>query len=52
VSDTTAESFAHEVMRRPAYGIRVKLGRGKGTGRYITCDFGHSYVDVNANYRS
>jgi glutamate N-acetyltransferase/amino-acid N-acetyltransferase len=52
VSDATAESFAHEVMRRPAYGIRVKLGRGKGTGRYITCDFGHGYVDVNANYRS
>ncbi|MEI8257241.1 MAG: bifunctional ornithine acetyltransferase/N-acetylglutamate synthase, partial [Deltaproteobacteria bacterium] len=52
VSDMTAESYAHEVMRRPAYTIKVRLGRGKGTGRYFTCDLGHGYVDVNANYRS
>lgn len=52
VTDLTAEAYAHEVMRRPAYGITVRLGRGKGSGRYITCDLGHGYVNVNANYRS
>jgi glutamate N-acetyltransferase/amino-acid N-acetyltransferase len=52
VSDAQAEAFAHEVMLRPAYEIRVSLGRGRGAGRYMTCDLGHGYVDVNANYRS
>jgi glutamate N-acetyltransferase/amino-acid N-acetyltransferase len=47
-----AEKRAHERMLRPAYAVRVSVGRGRGRARYFTCDIGHAYVDVNASYRS
>jgi len=47
-----AEARAHAVMVRPAYEIRVTLGRGKGRARYVTCDLGAEYVRINADYRS
>jgi len=47
-----AERKAARIMRGKRYEIRVKLAEGKGTARYLTSDLGHSYVDVNAGYRS
>ena len=28
------------------------LHRGKGAGRHVTCDLGHAYVKLNAEYRT
>lgn len=47
-----AEAEAQAIMASPEYTVRVSLGRGPGKASYLTCDFGHAYVDVNANYRS
>jgi glutamate N-acetyltransferase/amino-acid N-acetyltransferase len=47
-----AEKRVHQVMCGPAYTVHVSVGRGRGHGRYFTCDIGHGYVDVNASYRS
>ena len=47
-----AEAEAQQIMRRPRYAIRVRVGEGKGTASYLTCDIGHRYIDVNAGYRS
>jgi glutamate N-acetyltransferase/amino-acid N-acetyltransferase len=47
-----AEAAAHEIMRRPAYAIRLHLHAGRGRAEVTTCDLGHPYVDVNADYRS
>ena len=47
-----AEHDAREVMRRPEYTIRLKLGPGKAKSRYLTCDLGREYIRINASYRS
>jgi len=47
-----AEDAAQRIMARPRYGIHVQVGSGPGRASYLTCDLGHSYVDVNAGYRS
>ncbi len=47
-----AEARAQELMKAPSYSVRLKLGKGKGRAHYTTCDFGKSYIAVNANYRS
>lgn len=47
-----AEQAAARVMAEPAYTIAVSLGAGPGRARYLTCDLGPSYVEINANYRS
>jgi len=47
-----AEAEAAKIMATPSYRILVKLGVGKGASRYLTCDFGKSYIEINANYRS
>jgi glutamate N-acetyltransferase/amino-acid N-acetyltransferase len=39
-------------MKAEEYTIEVQLGPGPGTFSYITSDLGHSYIDVNAGYRS
>ena len=41
-----------QVMKGPEYTIELVLGSGPGEFTYLTCDFGHAYVDVNAGYRS
>ena len=46
------EQAAHEVMKRPAYGLTLGLGLGKASDQVITCDLGHAYVSCNADYRS
>jgi glutamate N-acetyltransferase/amino-acid N-acetyltransferase len=47
-----AEARAMLVMKENTYAIELELGDGPGTFTYVTCDFGHAYVDVNAGYRS
>lgn len=47
-----AEKAAAAVMRTPRYDVQVTLGKGKGRAHYVTCDFGKSYVAINADYRS
>jgi glutamate N-acetyltransferase/amino-acid N-acetyltransferase len=40
------------VMKRPEYVISMAVGRGRGLGHYWTCDLGHEYVRINADYRT
>ncbi|MEM1418743.1 MAG: bifunctional glutamate N-acetyltransferase/amino-acid acetyltransferase ArgJ [Myxococcota bacterium] len=46
------EAAASEAMRAPLYDIVVRLGAGKAKAHYWTCDLGHEYVRINADYRS
>jgi glutamate N-acetyltransferase/amino-acid N-acetyltransferase len=39
-------------MKRPEYAISVRVGGGRGIGHYWTCDLGHEYVRINADYRT
>ena len=50
--DADTEKRASDTMTGAEYTIRVQLGKGKGRAHYDTCDFGHAYVSVNADYRS
>lgn len=47
-----AEAKAAAIMAGLEYTVSVKLGRGPGRARYLTCDMGQSYIAVNASYRS
>lgn len=47
-----ADALASQVMHGAEYTIELVLGPGPGEFTYITCDFGHAYIDVNAGYRS
>lgn len=47
-----AERKAAEIFAGPSYTITLTLGDGEGRASYLTSDLGHSYVDVNAGYRS
>lgn len=47
-----AEKKAREVMLHESYTIELKLGSGKHNANYVTCDLGHEYVRINADYRS
>ena len=47
-----AEKRAVKVMSRPAYDIRLVLHEGKAEAHYDTCDLGHEYIRINADYRS
>lgn len=46
------EARATTVMRRPEYTVSVAVGGGRGSGHYWTCDLGHEYVRINADYRT
>ncbi len=46
------EAEAQRRMTNEAYTVEFSLGSGPGTFSYFTSDLGHSYVDVNAGYRS
>lgn len=52
VAQARAEAKAAVVMKRPEYTISVTVGRGRGVGHYWTCDLGHEYVRINADYRT
>ena len=46
------EAKAAAVMKRAEYEIRLSVGAGRGLGHYWTCDLGHEYVRINADYRT
>ncbi|MGB8328686.1 MAG: bifunctional glutamate N-acetyltransferase/amino-acid acetyltransferase ArgJ, partial [Polyangiales bacterium] len=46
------EAKAARVMKQAEYAIALKVGSGRGLGHYWTCDLGHEYVRINADYRS
>jgi glutamate N-acetyltransferase/amino-acid N-acetyltransferase len=49
---TKTEAKAAAVMKRAEYEISVSVGPGRGLGHYWTCDLGHEYVRINADYRT
>ena len=44
------EVAAHKYMSQPKYDLRVKVGRGKGSARILSCDLTDEYVHINADY--
>ena len=46
------EAKAATAMKRREYVITLVVGRGRGLGHYWTCDLGHEYVRINADYRT
>lgn len=46
------EAKAAATMKRKEYQISVVVGTGRGLGHYWTCDLGHEYVRINADYRT
>lgn len=50
VSHPFDESQAHAYLRQLAYEILVRLGRGKASARFVTCDLTTDYVHINADY--
>ena len=46
------ETKAAATMKRPEYEITLSVGSGRGLGHYWTCDLGHEYVRINADYRT
>jgi glutamate N-acetyltransferase/amino-acid N-acetyltransferase len=49
---TYDEALATQAMREDPVRIRVKVGKGPGSGWVWTCDLSHGYVDINGSYRS
>ena len=52
VMTAKTEAKAASAMKRREYTIKVVVGRGRGLGHYWTCDLGHEYVRINADYRT
>lgn len=46
------EEQGQEVFDRPAFEVRIQLGRGTATEVLWTCDLSHQYVTINAEYRT
>lgn len=46
------EAVVGEYMKKSDLTIRVDVGVGEGKSRIWTCDFGHEYISINADYRS
>jgi glutamate N-acetyltransferase / amino-acid N-acetyltransferase len=44
------ETAAHACMGQPRYALRVKVGKGRGSARMLTCDLTAEYVHINADY--
>lgn len=47
-----ADEKASEGMKAESYAIDVDLAAGEHEGQYLTCDLGHEYVRINAEYRT
>ena len=50
--DETREQKAHAVMKKDSYRIICDLGIANGKFTAYGCDLGHTYVKINADYRS
>lgn len=50
--DEQREAKAHAVMQKDSYKISCSLGIGDGKFTAYGCDLGHTYVKINADYRS
>ncbi|WP_086233367.1 bifunctional glutamate N-acetyltransferase/amino-acid acetyltransferase ArgJ [Campylobacter devanensis] len=50
--DETREQKAHTVMKKDSYRIICDLGIANGKFTAYGCDLGHTYVKINADYRS
>ena len=50
--DEAREQKAHAVMKKDSYRIICDLGIANGTFTAYGCDLGHTYVKINADYRS
>lgn len=50
--DEVREQKAHAVMKKDSYRIICDLGIANGTFTAYGCDLGHTYVKINADYRS
>jgi glutamate N-acetyltransferase/amino-acid N-acetyltransferase len=48
----SVEQEASAAMSSAEYKIRVRLGSGSASSHYWTCDLGHEYVRINAEYRT
>ena len=46
------EEAASAVMAAAEYVLSVDLGAGGAEASYLTCDLGHDYVTLNADYRT
>jgi glutamate N-acetyltransferase/amino-acid N-acetyltransferase len=44
------EAATHAAMSEREYTIAIRLGRGPGRARFVTCDLTHEYVSINADY--
>ena len=44
------KAAAEALMRRARYGFTLDLGAGSAKSRLWTCDLGHNYVTLNAEY--
>ena len=44
------EAAAHRAMTEREYTIRMDLGMGEATCRFVTCDLTAEYVRINADY--
>lgn len=47
-----AENEASVQMKKPAFTVLVKLGRGSASRSVYTCDYSADYVKINAEYRT
>ncbi|MDP9268375.1 MAG: bifunctional glutamate N-acetyltransferase/amino-acid acetyltransferase ArgJ [Acidobacteriota bacterium] len=41
---------AHQYLSQPSYDVTVRLGRGKASALFLTCDLTSAYVHINADY--
>ncbi len=46
------ESDGAEYMKQQHLAVNVDLGIGTGQAKVWTCDLTHSYIEINADYRS
>jgi glutamate N-acetyltransferase/amino-acid N-acetyltransferase len=46
------ESLASQILCEPEITLRVDLGMGPAAATVWTCDLTHTYVDINAHYRT
>ena len=52
VNPDYVEAEAAALMKKQEIKIAVDLGMGTGTATVWTCDLTHSYIEINADYRS